>query len=125
MSTTAAQALDLARNLAAVIAASNIDGEGLEIAGRRYTADELQSEFERGLASLRQGPMIVDDLGVQSLIRAEIAKLGSAAELARRMGITRQSLHAVYNADAAPGPAVLGYFGLRRITGRARYERLD
>lgn len=85
----------------------------------------VREEIERALTSLRQGPRVLDDLDVQSLIRKEIAKVGSEAELARRMGITRQSLHAVYRADRAPGPSVLGYFRLRKMGGRTRYEMLD
>lgn len=41
------------------------------------------------------------------------------------MGIARQTLHDVYAGKKAPGPAVLGYFRLRKIGGRTKYERLD
>src|SRR5690554_1612715 len=88
------------------------------------TALQLPAALTDGLASLRQGPRILKDVDVYSMIRAEIKAVGSEAELARRMGITRQSLHAVYNADRAPGPAILTYFRLRKVSGRTTYERI-
>lgn len=118
MSLTAIQALQTAVQMSAALT------DNIEIDGFKFTPDQLRDEFERGLASLRQGPRVLSELDVFKLIREEIQKVGSEAELARRMGITRQSLHAVYNAERAPGPAILGYFRLRKISSRNRYERM-
>lgn len=85
----------------------------------------VREEIERALTSLRQGPKVIDDLGVHALLRKEIARVGSVAELARRMGITKQSLHDVYSAKKGPGPAVQTYFKLSKLGGRTRYEVLD
>lgn len=125
MTATAARALTLACSLADFIAEADIDDAGVDLGDERYSAADLRAEFERGLASLKQGPRVVDDLGVQSMIRSEIAMHGSEAEVARRIGITRQALHDVYSARKGPGPAVLSYLHLRKISGRTRYEIVD
>ena len=125
MTATASKALTLALQLADFLEAADIDGAGVVIGNDVFTADDLKAEFERGLASLKQGPRVIDDIGVQSMIRSEIARHGSEAELARRMGITRQALHDVYSARKGPGPSVLHFLHLRKIGGRTRYEIVD
>ncbi|SDG83765.1 hypothetical protein SAMN04487974_109126 [Pelagibacterium luteolum] len=124
MSKSVAQALELAQNVAFMLESTGF-GDPIHLNGRTYMPGELGSEFERALATLRQGPKVLDDLGVHAMLRKEIEKVGSVAELARRMNVTRQSLHDVYSGKKGPGPAVLGYFNLNRMGGRTKYELLD
>lgn len=125
MTATATRALRLAQQVIDAIAASDIDNQGIEIDGEIHSADEIRSVLRRGLESLRQGPLMIDGMEVHIRLRKAVAKAGSEAALARQMGITRQSL-AVMNSRREPGPAILTYLKLRRVSvGRTLYTPMD
>ncbi|MBJ3784502.1 helix-turn-helix domain-containing protein [Devosia sediminis] len=126
MTATATRALQLAQRMLDTIAASDIDNQGIEIDGKIHTADEIRSVLRRGLESLRQGPLMLDALGVDTRLRQASRKAGSDAALARAIGISRQALADVMSGKRQPGPAVLGYLRLRKVaTGRTLYTPMD
>ncbi|ODT74483.1 MAG: hypothetical protein ABS76_36845 [Pelagibacterium sp. SCN 64-44] len=126
MTATATAALVLAQRMLDALAASDIDQQGIEIDGQIHTADEIRSVLRRGLESLRQGPLMLDALGVDARLRQASRKAGSDAALARQIGITRQALADVMSGRREPGPSILGYLKLRRVpAGRTLYTPLD
>lgn len=126
MTATATRALQLAQHLIDALAASEIDGQGIEIDGQIHTADEIRSVLRRGLESLRQGPLQMDAIEVHRRLMAASRKAGSDAALARAMGITRQSLADVLSGRREPGPAVLTFLRLRKVAaGRTLFTPMD
>lgn len=126
MTTTAATALLLAQQMLDALAASDIDSQGIEINGQIHSADEIRSVLRRGLESLRQGPLMLDAIAVDVRLRKASKAAGGDAALAKKMGITRQSLADVLTGKRSPGPAVLGYLKLRKVAvGRTLYTPLE
>lgn len=126
MTATATTALVLAQRMLDSLAASDIDNQGIEIDGQIHTADEIRSVLRRGLESLRQGPLQIDAIEIHRRLLAASRKAGSDAALARAIGITRQSLADVLSGRREPGPAVLTYLGLRRVSnGRTLYTPVE
>ena len=126
MTATATRALQLAQRMLDTLAASDIDNQGIEIDGEIHTAAEIRSVIRRGLESLRQGPLMIDAIGVDTRLRQASRKAGSDAALARQIGITRQSLADVMSGRREPGPAVLAFLSLRKVAaGRTLYTPVD
>ncbi|MBE7732143.1 hypothetical protein [Devosia faecipullorum] len=126
MTATATHALRLAQHLIEFVAEADIDSQGFDLDGEHYSAADLRHHMFRALESLRQGPLQLDAIEVHRRLLAASAKAGSDAALARQIGITRQALADVMSGRREPGPAVLGYLGLRKVAvGRTLYTPLD
>ncbi|QYO78404.1 helix-turn-helix domain-containing protein [Devosia salina] len=126
MTATATIALQAALHFVSHFEEVDPDDAGMLIGGEIMTAAELRQQILRGLESLRQGPAMLDTLGVDTRLRAASRKAGSDAALARQIGITRQSLADVMSGRREPGPAVLSYLRLRKVSpGRTLCTPLD
>jgi hypothetical protein len=77
---------------------------------------EMFEQLHIGLASLKQRPLEISSMDLFLRLRAAVGEAGSEAELARRIKITRQALSDVMRSRKEPGPAILSYLGLRRVT---------
>lgn len=107
-----ATALELAlKVLAAVEDADAFLPGDTELPG---TTTEIRDQLTAALSAHRQRMPQFDALGLHRRLMEEVAAAGSESELARRMGITRQSLSDVLNDRLEPGPAVLGYLHMTK-----------
>lgn len=123
---TATKALRLAQHLVEFVAEADIDNEGFDIDGEHYSAADLRHHMFRALESLRQGPLQVDAMEVHRRLLAASAKAGSDAALARQIGISRQALADMMSGKRQPGPAVLTFLKLRKVSaGRTLYSPVD
>jgi transcriptional regulator with XRE-family HTH domain len=130
MSATATKALKLSMKLLDFLEEADIDSLGFDLPEgdgyRTYTTNELRSEIEAGLISLRQGPRQLHALELHALLTDAVDAAGSEAALARQLGVTRQYVHAVRSGHRPPGPAILRHLGMRQVpTGRTLYTPTD
>lgn len=94
----------------------------LEKALQLDDVETMRAEIQRGLASLRQQPGVIDEIGLYARLNREIAKHGSIAAAAAAWGVAKQTVFCVLNADRPCTPDILRHLGLRRSTRRLYSE---
>ena len=87
------------------------------------TTWKIRDQLTAALSAHRQRRPQYDAFGLRRRMMEEVAGAGSERELARRMGITRQSLSDVLNDRRELGPAVLGCLKMAKC--RTIYAPLD
>lgn len=87
------------------------------------TTTEIRNTLTSALSAHRQRRPQFDALGLHRRLMEEVRAAGSESELARRMGISRQSLSDVLNDRRVPGPAVLGYLQMTKC--KQMYSPVD
>lgn len=99
--------------------------KALKLALTLDDADAMRVEIVRALESLQQQPARFDDIGLHRRLTQKIKAEGSAAALARRMGVSKQYLGKVLDGTRPASETILDGLGLRRATGKAMYTPLD
>lgn len=126
MTATATKALKLASHIVDWFEEADLAAAGFYFGEEHYTANELRLEITAALNSLRQGPQQIHALQLHARLTAAVDAAGSEAALARRMGVTRQYLHAVRAGHKPAGPAILQHLGLKQVpAGRTLYTPLE
>lgn len=69
-------------------------------------------------------PQIITKSAVYALLNDAVKRAGGTSAFARKIGASRQDVHAALNADRHPGPAILAGIGVRKLV-EVRYELLD
>ena len=69
-------------------------------------------------------PQIITNSAVYARLNDAVKRAGGTSAFARKIGASRQDVHAALNADRHPGPAILAGIGVRKVV-EVRYELLD
>lgn len=113
------EALELAMEV--IRAIEDSDGVLVRDTPMPGTTMQIRAVLAAALASLKQQPVQMTQADLAKRMLAEVKEAGSETALAKRMGITRQSVSDVLSGRREAGPAILGYLHLRKIT-TVRFE---
>src|SRR5690606_34628596 len=92
--------------------------------GMPSTTQDIRDQLEGPLSALKQQPIQITGADLYVRLHREVQAAGSETALAERIDIKRQSLSDVLTGRREPGPAILGYLGLKRVT-TTQYEHAE